>query len=394
MTTPLIKLTPKAKKPSRAPRRPFGSDGPNVSLFTLGTMRALNSSEQMYEVLKAALLAGINHIETAPAYGSAEEFLGAALTRLKAEGKEPREGWVITSKLLPGLTFAEGKKQLKCILNRLNLPRIHNLAVHGINLKEHLNWALKGEGADLLHWAKEENLIKQVGFSSHGSISLIQKAIESNQFQFCSLHLHLLDPKRIPLSKIALKKGMGVMAISPADKGGRLQDPSTTLTNDCDPIPPLELAYKFLLEEGISTLTIGAFEPKDLDIAKRILETYSPLDEIEKRSLSKLQSNREFRLGINLCSQCEACLPCPKGVPIPELLHLNNLLIGHDLKTFTKERYNLIGKAGHWWQTKNASACESCQECIPRCPNNLQIPKLLKDVHNQLADKPRKRLWG
>ncbi len=394
MTTPSIKLTQKNESKGIAPRRTFGCNGPSVSVFTLGTMRALNSSEQMYKVVKAAVLAGINHLETAPAYGPAEKFLGSTLRRLKAEGKEPREGWVITSKLLPGLTFSEGKKQIKCILNRLGIPKIDNLAVHGLNLKEHLDWASKGEGADILKWAKGEDLIGQVGFSSHGSIALIQTAIESNLFQFCSLHLHLLDAKRIPLSKIALDKGMGVMAISPADKGGRLQDPSKTLISDCEPITPLELAYKFLLEEGISTLTIGAFEPKDLDIPKKILEDYCSLNEIEKQSLSKLQKNRELRLGTNLCSQCEACLPCPKGVPIPDLLHLNNLLVGHDLQAFTKERYNLIGKAGHWWQTKNASACENCQECIPRCPNQLKIPKLLKDIHHQLADKPRKRLWG
>ena len=42
-----------------------------MSLFTLGTMRALASVEQMTTVLKAAVAAGINHIETAPAYGPA-----------------------------------------------------------------------------------------------------------------------------------------------------------------------------------------------------------------------------------------------------------------------------------------------------------------------------------
>ena len=46
--------------------------------FTLGTMRALGSVDQMHAVLQAAVLAGINHLETAPAYGPAEEFLGQA----------------------------------------------------------------------------------------------------------------------------------------------------------------------------------------------------------------------------------------------------------------------------------------------------------------------------
>ena len=59
-------------------RRPFGQ-GPAVSLFTLGTMRALGSSNQMYSIVKAAQSIGINHLETAPAYGPAEAFLGIAM---------------------------------------------------------------------------------------------------------------------------------------------------------------------------------------------------------------------------------------------------------------------------------------------------------------------------
>ena len=87
-----------------------------MSLFTLGTMRALGSVDQMHTVLQAAVLAGINHLETAPAYGPAEEFLGQALQR---EGPQPDGGWVITSKLLPGLSLSEGKYQLLKILERL-----------------------------------------------------------------------------------------------------------------------------------------------------------------------------------------------------------------------------------------------------------------------------------
>ena len=42
-------------------------------------MRALGSVDQMASVLEAAAKIGINHLETAPAYGPAEHFLGQAL---------------------------------------------------------------------------------------------------------------------------------------------------------------------------------------------------------------------------------------------------------------------------------------------------------------------------
>ncbi|WP_036918123.1 MULTISPECIES: aldo/keto reductase [unclassified Prochlorococcus] len=374
-------------------RNSFGI-GPNVSLFTLGTMRALGSLDQMHDVLKEACLAGINHIETAPAYGPAETLLGDSLKALNEQGIHPEGGWVITSKILPCIQLSKGKKELLGILARLGMSKIHNFAIHGLNLFEHLDWALNGEGAELLKWAQGEGFIGQVGFSSHGSNALIRKAIESQRFNFCSLHLHLLDQTRIPLARTALKEGMGVMAISPADKGGYLNTPSKTLTMDCSPYPPLQLAYRFLLSKGISTLTLGAKRKEDLHLAKKLTHSNTPLKGPEKAAIDRLNKNKKLRLGNTFCGQCRKCLPCPSDVPIPDILRLRNLAIGLDMRTFAKERYNLIGRAGHWWEANDARSCEECGECVPKCPYNLKIPELLKETHNQLADVPQRRLWG
>ena len=370
-------------------RRPFGQGTP-VSIFTLGLMRALASPLQLQQVVARALAIGINHFETAPAYGPSQIYLGQALAALAV----PRHHYLITSKLLPGMDAGDGLAVVRATLQRVGLDRLDHLAVHGINRPEHLRWALHGPGAEILAACEAEGLVGQVGFSSHGSPELVEQAVASGRFDFCSLHLHLLNPAMMPLARQALAAGMGVMAISPADKGGRLFDPPDLLRRQCTPFDPLELAYRWLLGHGVSTLTVGAARPSDLDWAQRLAQVGDGMTPAVAAAAEGLNQARQQRLQDTFCGQCRCCLPCPEGIDIPTLLRLRNLRLGHGMGAFCEERYGLIGQAGHWLPMVRGDACTRCGDCLPRCPRNLEIPTLLQHTHGLLQGPPRRRLWG
>ena len=128
--------------------------------------------------------------------------------------------------------------------------------------------------------------------------------------------------------------------------------------------------------------------------ARQLARADHPLSDGERQALERLEQTGRSRLGESHCGQCRQCLPCPSGVPIPTLLRLRNLALGHGMDSFASERYSLIGRAGHWWEQHDASACNRCGDCLPRCPHGLPIPDLLADSHERLAAPPRRRLWG
>ena len=374
-------------------KRSFGR-GAKVSLFTLGTMRATESSTKMYEIIKKAYDVGINHIETAASYGDAEILIGKSLNKLEVDEKISKKNWVITTKVLPKGDFNFLRNNFQNSLKNLKLNKIDNLAIHGLNINEHLDWVLVGEGKKFISWILKEGLVDQVGFSSHGDYSLIEKTIKSDIFSFCNLHLHYLDQSKLKLAELALKKGMGVLAISPADKGGRLYSPSDGLLEAAKPFHPLELAYRFLLAKGITTLSLGATKKQDFEFARKLRNSYQRLTSLEMNAIHNIENKANDNLKSTKCEQCRFCLPCPNNIPITDILRLRNIAIGYGQLEFAKERYNLIGRAGHWWEEKDSSYCLTCNECIPKCPSKLDIPNLLKQTHNLLIEKPKKRLWG
>ena len=158
--------------------------------------------------------------------------------------------------------------------------------------------------------------------------------------------------------KKANKKDIGIIVMNPL-AGGAIDD--------------AKLAIKYILSKDYIDVVIPGMES-----IEQVRENVSVIQDtnITKDDELKIQEIRNI-MGKRFCRRCEYCLPCPLKINIPQNFLLEGYYARYNLKDWAKERYKSL--------EVKASACVECGLCETKCPYELPIREMLKEVSSKLG---------
>lgn len=382
-----------------------------MPVFSLGGMRyqqswkdlipsdiTEESQQNVVKTVEASIKVGFNHLETARHYGSSERQLGWAISGLKDHQR------ILQSKIPPRDDPEFFESELALSFESLGCTRIDLLAIHGINLQEHLEQTVKPGGCmDVVRRWQKDGRIGSVGFSTHGSVDLIIKTIKTDLFDYLNLHWYYINQDNEKALREASLRDMGVFIISPTDKGGHLHTPPQKLLELCTPLHPIVFNDLFCLNDPrVHTLSVGAACATDLDLHLEAVQLLPKADQLLPRITKKLEEASSQALGKDWVSTWQQGLPCwsetPGQINIPVLLRLHNLIESWGMVGYAKARYGLLGKAGHWFPGRNADCLdrevseEALIHSLSASPWKDQIPAVLRRLRERFNGSTQERL--
>lgn len=143
-------------------KRPFGRTG-HMSTVTIFGAAALMEAGKMEadRALDILLEYGVNHIDTAPRYGNAEDLIGTWMGR-------HRKDFFLATKTKKR-TYQEAREEIRRSLERLKVDQVDLIQLHALYHPDEWDRALGAGGAlEATVEAREQGLARFIGVTGHG----------------------------------------------------------------------------------------------------------------------------------------------------------------------------------------------------------------------------------
>ena len=341
------------------------------------------------EMIRSCMEQGIRYYDTAWGYheGNSEATMGRLLAPF------PRESYYLASKF-PGYDLNNMdkveeifEKQLeRCRVDYFDFYLFHNVCEANINQYLDPKYGI----LDYLLKQKANGRIRHLGFSTHGSIPVIERFLDAygEHLEFCQIQLNWFDwlfQKADQKVKLLNERGLPIWVMEPL-RGGRLAKLPEEYMEKLEAVAPgrtpAQWGMRFL--HGIPGVTVILSGMSNMEQIQSNVDTFQqrqPLPENELAVLMEIAKDMTSKKSVP-CTACRYCTThCPMELNIPRLLELYN----ENLYTGGNFLAPLIVSGLE--ENKRPAACIGCRSCEAVCPQEIKISEALATLAEQLAQK-------
>ena len=296
-------------------------------------------------LMRQLLDAGVNYIDTARGYTVSESYLGEALEGI-------REHFVLATKSMA--RDKEGMaKDIDISLANLKTDYIDLYQIHNPTPADIDKVIAPGGALEALMEAKAAGKIGHIGITLH-TYPLFEKALEMDWVETIMFPYNIVETQGEDLIAKCTEKNIGFICMKPL-AGGAIEDAT--------------LALRFIAANDNVTVVIpGMAAPEEIAQNIAAVCDNKPLSDDEKAAMEAVRQ----QLGTHFCRRCNYCAPCTAGISIYSVFLMDGYLTRYGLADWARMRY-----AG---MEKTASDCVDCGVCETRCPYNLPIRQMMKEV--------------
>jgi len=334
-------------------KRILGQTNLRVSVIGFGGIPIQRVDKEVsLELLKEANNKGINFIDTARGYNESESLIGEALEKIG------REKFILATKSMQR-SYKGMLEDIDISLKNLKTDYIDLYQLHNIKSLDELEIVLSEDGAlRALKEAKENGQIKNIGITGHNP-DILDKALDLKEFATIQCPYNPIEQQATDLFKKANSMNVGVIVMKPLAGGA---------------ITKGESSLRFIVgNPNISVVIPGMDSIEQVNLNAQTGIDIRKLTDEEDKELSEEANS----LGSEFCRRCGYCMPCPQKIDIPTQFLMEGYYTRYDLKEWAQGRYDAM--------ENNAADCIECGQCEPRCPYNLPIRKMMKNVVEKLG---------